>query len=106
MNKRIMKYNKLVRDQIPEIIRGKGKKPVTAVAKDNEYYVRLKKKLEEEVYEFFQSNNSEELADILEVVYAIAKTRGISVDNLEKIRIRKRTERGGFEKRLVLYEVK
>lgn len=101
-----MKYNKLVRDKIPEIIKEKGKKPITSIAEDKEYSVRLKKKLEEELYEFFQGDNPEELVDMLEVIYAIAKTKRIDKEKLEELRMKKRNERGGFEKKLVLYEVK
>lgn len=63
-----MKYDKLIRDRIPEIIQRKGTTPITHTADDKEYQHRLEKKLQEEVNEFLKYNNPEELADIIEVV--------------------------------------
>ncbi len=101
-----MKYDKLVRDRIPEIISQQGKVPITYVAGNEEYFTRLKQKLEEEVKEFQQSGSVEELADILEVVYALGEHLGVSREELEAIRERKYLERGGFKERIVLKEVK
>lgn len=64
-------YNKLVRDRIPEIIEQSGKKAVTRIAGDGEYRQYLREKLQEEVGEFMENGNPEELADILEVVFAL-----------------------------------
>lgn len=74
------------------------------VADEEEYMVRLETKLKEEVDEFLKDKTVEELADILEVVYAISKTLGVSGEELEKIRKKKADERGGFEKRIILEE--
>ena len=71
---------------------------------DEKFLVEMEKKLSEEVVEYQNSKNPEELADILEVVYRIAKLRGISKEELEKIRIKKLEERGGFEKNLFLID--
>ena len=99
-----MKYNKLVRDKIPEIIRGKGETPITHIANDEEYWNKLKEKLTEEVNEFFKESNPEELADILEVIYAICDYLKISKEDLEKIREEKAEKRGAFEKKIILDE--
>jgi len=101
-----MKYNKLVRDKIPEIIKSKGKTPLTYIADDKEYKEKLKKKLHEEVEEFTSSEDKEELADILEVIYAICKSKNIKFEGLEKIRKEKQKERGGFRDKIILKEVK
>lgn len=101
-----MKYNKLVRDKIPEIIEQKGKTPVTHIAGSEEYWQKLKEKLGEEVKEFMDDNNEEELADILEVIYAICDFKKIDKENLELKRIKKSEQRGGFNKKIILDEVK
>lgn len=95
---------KLVRDRIPQIIREDGAEPVTYTAGPDEYRARLRDKLREEVDEFLTADDTkapEELADVLEVVYALAADLGIDADQLEKIRAAKATERGGFADRIV-----
>lgn len=101
-----MKYNKLVRDKIPDIIRGNSDIPVTHIADDKEYSKKLLEKLQEEVDEYLKDNSVEELADILEVLHALAKTHGISVKELDDIRVKKLKERGGFEDKIILDETK
>jgi predicted house-cleaning noncanonical NTP pyrophosphatase (MazG superfamily) len=99
-----MKHNKLVRDKIPEIITKHGGKPVTQILGTDAYRQELRRKLQEEVAEFCESGKVEELADILEVVYALAVTGGASQFELEEIRKRKQRERGGFDQRIFLVE--
>ena len=99
-----MKYNKLVRDRIPEIIRQRGDVPVTHIADDAEYWKKLKEKLREEVEEFSKDGSEEELADILEVIYAICDFRKIDREKLELARKRKAKERGGFKSKIILDE--
>ncbi|MEU6708992.1 nucleoside triphosphate pyrophosphohydrolase [Streptomyces wuyuanensis] len=97
-------YGKLVRDRIPQIIREDGAEPVTYVACLEEYRNRLRDKLGEEVAEFLEADDSkapEELADVLEVVHALAADLGVDAGQLEKIREAKATERGGFADRIV-----
>jgi predicted house-cleaning noncanonical NTP pyrophosphatase (MazG superfamily) len=101
-----MKYYKLVRDKIPEILKQKGEVPVIRIANAKEYNEKLKEKLREEVEEFLESENVEELADILEVIDAICKLKKISKNKLKLLQKKKRKERGGFEKRIILLEVK
>lgn len=97
-----MGEGKLVRDKIPEIIRSKGLEPVTWKASAEEYGARLRDKLQEEVAEFLASDNDpEELADILEVLYALAEQAGTDRQQLEKLRAVKADERGGFTGRIV-----
>ena len=100
-----MKYNKLVRDKIPEIIKEKGKNPVTHKASEEEYWPKLKEKLQEEVNEFLEENNEEELSDILEVIDSICDFKNFDKSKLNEIKKKKKEERGGFEGRIILDEV-
>ncbi len=87
---------KLVRDKIPKLFGGK-----TRAANDKEYFRELIKKLQEEVDEFKENYEIEELADIMEVIYALANYLEVSKEKLEEIRIRKKEERGGFENKII-----
>jgi len=99
-----MKYNKLVRDKIPEYIQAKGGRPVIHIANDGEYWQKLKEKLSEEVEEFRADESPEELADVLEVIDAIVAYKKYDRKLLEEIRTKKVNERGGFGKRIILDE--
>jgi len=101
-----MKYNKLVRDKIPEIIKSKGSAPITHIASDEEYWQKLKEKLVEEVNEYIENDNEEELADILEVLYAIFDFKKTDSVKLETLRIEKANKRGGFKNKIILEETK
>lgn len=95
-------YNKLVRDKIPEIIEQAGKTAYTQILTEEEYLDALDKKLNEELSEYQSDKSIEELADLLEVIYAVVKARGYSVQELECIRKKKAEERGSFDKRIML----
>ena len=99
-------YDKLVRDKIPEIICQAGKQPVTDTLPPEAVPDALNRKLQEEVQEYLESKSVEEMADILEVLHGIAFHRGMTWDEIESVRLRKRDERGGFEKGIRLLEVK
>jgi len=98
-------YNKLVRDNIPEIIKAQNKAPIVKVLDDDQYLAALNDKLQEEIAEYMADNKLEELCDILEVVYAIAKAKGYSADDINTARDDKNTKNGKFEKRLFLEKV-
>ena len=97
-----MIYNKLVRDRIPELIRRQGGDPVIRILEDEEYTLCLERKLDEETAEFHEAKNLEELADILEVVFALAENMGASIDELMDAYQRKHADRGGFRDRVFL----
>ncbi len=101
----IKKFNKLVRDRIPEIIISNQGKPDYMVLSDAEYIYELEKKLDEELAEYHESKKLEEIADVLEVLFAISKARGVSQDEIMKLRMEKAITRGGFEKRIFLKTV-
>ena len=100
-----MSYGKLVRDRIIDIIRSNGENPIYHTLSDEEYLKELHKKLFEEANEFVEADAPEELADLLEVVYAIAKHKNISMEEVEKERVKKREKRGGFEDKIYLETV-
>ena len=98
-------YNKLVRDKIPEIIEESGKTCEIEILSDEGYLQMLDKKLDEELAEYHQEQNIEELADLLEVLYATAKARGYSIEELDHVRSEKKKVRGGFDKKILLKSV-
>ena len=101
----VITYNKLVRDRIPEIIEKDGKTCETEVLSDDDYLVMLDAKLDEELTEYHQDKNIEELADLMEVIYAFAEARGYSIEQLESVRKEKAEKRGSFKDKIFLKTV-
>ena len=97
-----MEHDKLVRDRIPEILARSGITAITHLADQREYRSRLMDKLSEEVEEFRASGAVEELADVLEVIYALAHVSGLSEEDLARLRADKAETRGAFARRIVL----
>lgn len=99
-------YNKLVRDNIPNIIEQDNETPFTRILDDSEYRTELYRKLTEECNEVFTSESSEktleELADVLEIIRSIAELENKKLDDVIEIANKKRSKRGGFEKRIFL----
>ena len=93
---------KLVRDKIPDIIRAEGRTAKTRIADNNEYVELLRAKLQEEVSEYTSSKNPEELADVLEVLRALAEHHLDDFSKLEMMRKEKERVRGSFKKRIIL----
>ncbi len=93
-------YNKLVRDKIPEILDKKGVSYEKRIASPEEYRAELIKKLGEEAQEFGVAGEPDELADVVEVIEALMKLSEYS--EVESIRQKKREERGGFYKKIIL----
>ncbi|WP_099157054.1 nucleoside triphosphate pyrophosphohydrolase [Virgibacillus ndiopensis] len=103
------KYNKLVRDRIPEIIKNTGKESKKETLTDKRYIDELKKKLNEEVAEYQEAKTDtdalEELGDVLELMHALARQHGESIDTVEQIRKEKAAKRGAFQDKIFLIEV-
>jgi predicted house-cleaning noncanonical NTP pyrophosphatase (MazG superfamily) len=99
-----MIHNKLVRDKIPEIIEATGATSETRVLAGAEYDEELRRKLLEEAAEAATSDDTGELADVLEVVYAMAEQAGLTREELERLRAKKEAERGAFAKKIYLIE--
>jgi predicted house-cleaning noncanonical NTP pyrophosphatase (MazG superfamily) len=102
---KVVKYDKLVRDKIPQIIEKSGKQPVIEVLGTEAYKRYLDKKLSEELQEYTASDSPDELADLIEVVYAILKYKKMDISDFEKLRNKKADDRGAFDKRILLKEV-
>lgn len=98
------KYDKLVRDKIPEIIKAKGEDYKIHIADNEEYYKKLKEKLLEEFEEFSEDDTVEEIADILEIIDAICDFKNFDKKEIEKIKKEKFEKRGGFSKKIILEE--
>ncbi len=96
---------KIVRDKIPNIIADSGKKPVYEVVSIDDAIEGLEAKLHEELAEYMADHSLEEMADLLEVMHGILFLKGISWDELEEVRLKKRAERGGFERCLLLKDI-
>jgi predicted house-cleaning noncanonical NTP pyrophosphatase (MazG superfamily) len=102
-----MKYNKLVRDKVPEVIKKNNQNPIIHLANDKEYWDKLKEKLVEEVNEFLRDCDKEgEIVDILEVIDAICKFKEFDKNKIENLKKEKAKEKGLFDKKIILDEVK
>lgn len=103
-------YNKLIRDKIPQIIKSNGKTPTTRILPEDEYIKEICKKTEEELTEYLEATTKEhkleELSDLLELLKALAEYEGTTLEEIDKIRKKKAEERGGFQNRIFLKDVK
>ncbi len=99
-------YNKLVRDNIPEIIKNNGEEPIIKILEETEYKKLLHLKLLEEVNEYLLDKNIEELADTYEVFISILEVQEIDIEKLKKVALEKRVKNGGFKNKVYLEAVK
>ncbi|MDH8000851.1 nucleoside triphosphate pyrophosphohydrolase [Bacillus cereus] len=103
-------YNKLIRDKIPQIIKANGKTPTTRILPEEEYIKEICKKTEEELTDYLEATTKEhkleELSDLLELLKALAEYEGTTLEEIDKIRKKKAEERGGFQNRIFLKDVK
>lgn len=95
-------YNKLVRDKIPEIIRNQGEEPLIGILDEEEYKEHLNTKLDEEISEYRENKDIEEMADVLEVLFALNEAEGHTKEELFSVYEQKHKERGGFSDRIFL----
>ena len=93
---------RLVRDNVPQLMRRRGEHPIVRTAEPYEYAGLLRAKLVEEVEEFLDSDDPHELADVMEVLLALAQMLGCDGDDIERMRSEKAVQNGGFANRLVL----
>lgn len=98
-------YNKLVRDKIPQIIESDGRVCKTSVLNDEEYLKELNIKMQEELKEYLESGEVEELADLEEVLRAILDVKNVSYTDFEGIRNSKVEKRGAFKDKIYLIQV-
>jgi predicted house-cleaning noncanonical NTP pyrophosphatase (MazG superfamily) len=102
-------HNKLVRDRIPEIIESSGKRFSTKILDNQEYIKELRNKAREELDEYLYAENDndaiEELADLLEIIHALAECHGVSFKEVEEVRQKKAEKRGGFKEKIFLIDV-
>jgi predicted house-cleaning noncanonical NTP pyrophosphatase (MazG superfamily) len=102
-------YNKLVRDLIPEVIEKTGKSFTARTLNDEEYIKELNKKAKEELTEYENARDQkevvEEIADLLEVIHAMAQYHGTNMTEIERVREKKSIDRGGFKEKVLLIEV-
>lgn len=99
-------YNKLVRDKIPENINSiEGRRCKCKILNKKEYLQELDKKIFEEAHEFIEDHSIEELADLMEVIFAIMKERNISIEEVEKARQIKNSRKGAFKDKVYLIDV-
>ena len=105
MTKSVKKYNKLVRDRIPDIITNNNQIACFEILDDEKYLEKLQEKLLEEVFEYYESKSIEELVDLIEVIYAIAESMGVGIESLDEIRKDKKDKKGSFLKKILLISV-
>ena len=101
-------YNKLVRDNIPNIIEFNGENPVIRILNDEEYKIELEKKLNEEYQEVLNATGKdriEELADMLEIMKYLARLEDATLEEVIAIAEEKGSKRGTFEKKIFLEKV-
>ncbi|WP_066371874.1 nucleoside triphosphate pyrophosphohydrolase [Neobacillus fumarioli] len=102
-------YNKLVRDKIPQIIEAGGKTFAMRTLSGEEYRQELRKKSFEELEEYMNAKDDvtavEELADLLEIIHALAECHGATIEQVEAVRAEKAEKRGGFQEKIFLIEV-
>lgn len=99
------RYGKLIRDRIPEIIDEAGRQCTVRRLEEDEFRIALHHKLQEELDEYLAQGEPVELADLLEVIYALLEQHGMTPAQLEQLRQEKAAARGAFRERIWLESV-
>jgi|ETNmetMinimDraft_1059919.scaffolds.fasta_scaffold430364_2 predicted house-cleaning noncanonical NTP pyrophosphatase (MazG superfamily) len=100
----LIMYNKAIRDKIPEIIKNSGNSCNVKTLNDDDFLIELEKKLKEELEEYFENKTIEELGDIVDVINRIVILKGVSSEDFKKIRSKKISTNGGFDKNFFLLD--
>jgi predicted house-cleaning noncanonical NTP pyrophosphatase (MazG superfamily) len=100
-------YNKLVRDNIPEIMKADNSEPTIRILDDEEFIVELLKKIKEESEELIQIKGDKlemqkEIGDIYEVIDAIINYYNLNIKEINKLKQERKIKRGGFAKKIFL----
>jgi len=106
--KKVVKYNKLIRDRIPKIVKEAGWKPKVRKLKKEEFLEALKRKISEEARELMRAKDKKgiinEIIDIQEILDALISEIKTTKPEIKKFQSAKRKRRGGFKKKLFLIE--
>jgi predicted house-cleaning noncanonical NTP pyrophosphatase (MazG superfamily) len=101
-----IRYGKLIRDRIPEIMDGEGVRYEVVELDDDAFRAALLVKLTEEAEEIVAASSTpelvEEIADLYEVLDALLVQRGIAAHTVSDVQRQRREERGGFDRQLEL----
>ena len=98
-------FNKLVRDNIPNIIEQDNRAYATRILSDAEYEEALRVKVQEEAREVAAASPDEltkELADLLEVTQALMALHDITMDDVIAKQAERKDSRGAFDSRIML----
>lgn len=98
-------YNKLVRDKMPELIRESGRTFTSRLLENEEYFQALIDKVIEEMDDYRQSGNEEELADVYEALDCLMRYKNYEPLHMDYLKLMRREARGSFEKRILLEDV-
>lgn len=106
------RYGKLVRDNIPNIIRANSEVPNVRIMNTDEYRRELLYKLIEEAEEVRHAGYDPEgvefvteIADLREVLDAVIQEFGINEELVSKLQAERKEERGGFAEKIFLESV-
>jgi predicted house-cleaning noncanonical NTP pyrophosphatase (MazG superfamily) len=101
----MIKYDKLVRDNVPKIIEEKGEFCKFHIATEDEYKTKLHEKLLEEIHELLENPSANEFVDVQDVLECVRKLHNIKQIDIRNTGIEKRCHNGKFDKKIILDSV-